>query len=342
MATRETKSKKKKLLKLFNRYKYLILAGLGLIIVIVVIIVICTNCGKSEGSSVKPSRRNPKDTEPVTVVQERTDGSEVVVVNAGHVPELTAGGYVVHGGNDIEPEWILITNQPDASLNTYENQYWTNEGGFIKYTAPGYDSLVGIDLSHYTGDVDWSQIASQGIQFAIIRLGYRGYGNGQLVEDDLCRAYIEGATAAGLKIGCYFVSQAINNAEAVEEAQFCMSIISGYNVELPIYYDMEVIRDDVARTDGLGKDQFTANAMAFCSTIEAQAEPKYRAGIYANQLWYTDNLDLVQVEQYDIWFAKYRDVPDYPYKFDMWQYTETGSLIGVNAAIDLNVRPVKN
>lgn len=346
--------------RFIRRYGKLILAGLVFIAVVVAVILIVSNCSKKKSS--EPKNGGTVSESQTAVPQDANAGgvpagegipagevpagegapvAELIEVNGfSHVPELQPEGWYVHGGNEREPEWFHLKNQEGAALNTYESRFWSVDGnGIYTYTDPAYTSTMGVDLSGYTGEVDWNQMAQFGVKFAIIRVGYRGYGTGALVEDEMARANVQAATDAGIQVGLYFVSQAISDAEAVEEAQFCLNIASEFNVTMPIYYDMEEVLNDVARTDNLDQAQYTSNAVNFCNTIEAAGR---RAGIYANQVWFTEKLDLVQVENFDIWFAKYTGLPDYPYKFDMWQYSETGTVPGVNGPIDLNVRMVRN
>jgi len=241
----------------------------------------------------------------------------------------------VTGGNEEEGDFIEINYYPDAKMNSYKDEYWGyDDYGYKTYTEPGHSYMVGVDLSGYVTDVDWAAVKATGVDYVIIRLGYRGYGTGVLVLDDMFDSHIRGALGAGLKVSVYFFSQALNEEEAIEEANFCLGYISAYEISMPVYFDTEKIKNDTARTDDMTKDDYTKACVAFCETIKAAG---YTPGVYANQVWFTSMLDLKQVEDYNIWFAKYREVPDYPYKFDCWQYSESGIIEGVDGAIDLNV-----
>ncbi len=201
-----------------------------------------------------------------------------------------------------------------------------------------HEKIYGIDVSYYQQTIDWNKVKAAGIEYAIIRVGYRGYGNGRLVLDDNFSTYIKGAKAAGLDVGVYFYTQAINTAEAKEEAEFVLKYIKNYDLELPVYYDIEGVDYDVGRLDAanLSKSEKTALCRAFAQTIENAG---YEAGIYANMSWLTYQIDGEALgKTYPIWLAHYTTNTDYTGEFNMWQYTGTGSVNGVGSAyVDMNV-----
>ena len=168
-----------------------------------------------------------------------------------------------------------------------------------------------------------------------IRIGYRGYGSsGVLKLDNMFYQNIKGAQKAGLDVGVYFFAQAINEQEALEEAQFVLDALKGYELQLPVVYDPEHIRDDDARTDNVSGEQFTKNTIAFCNAIkEAGFEPM----IYSNMVWEAFYFDMIQLQDYPIWYADYELVPQTPYDFTFWQYSEKGSVDGIEGIVDLNV-----
>ena len=231
------------------------------------------------------------------------------------------------------------TTEEIDTVNHLKDDMWKNDTGYMRYADKNYTSVPGIDVSEWNGDIDWEKVKAAGIKFAIIRLGYRGYESGRLVLDMNFYDYIEGALAAGLEVGVYFFSQAVDEEEAREEAKFVLKNISGYNVTLPIYFDTEEVESGEARTDDLVTAHYTAHAAAFCDAIRAAG---YEAGVYASQRWINKSLDIERLECYNIWFAKYADAPNTPYRFDMWQYTESGSVDGIETAVDLNVRVFEN
>lgn len=231
----------------------------------------------------------------------------------------------------------LLENVP---RNTYDfSKLHTDEQtGFKTYEDEenGVTSRIGIDVSEFQGeDIDWKQVRESGIEFVIIRLGYRAYGEtGEMVLDDMFDRNMQGALDAGLDVGVYFFSQAITPGEAVEEAEFVLEHVRGYEIDGPIVYDTEEIKGDTARTDNNTRQEFTNYCKVFCDTIE---QAGYDPMIYANMKWMAFTLDMEQLADYDFWYADYHDVPQCPYEYEIWQYSETGAVPGINANVDLNV-----
>ncbi len=195
---------------------------------------------------------------------------------------------------------------------------------------------VGIDVSKYQRDIDWKKVKETGVEFAIIRVGYRGYGSGALVEDSYFAKNIKNATKAGLKVGVYIFSQAINTKEAVEEASMCIDAVKGYKLAYPIFFDTEYSTSrKTGRADHLTKSQRTKIAKAFCETVENAG---YQAGIYASASWFTGQLNYSDISKYDIWVAHYGvDKPKFDHHYDIWQYTGSGTCAGVPGAVDMNI-----
>lgn len=206
-----------------------------------------------------------------------------------------------------------------------------NTGGS---SGGGTNWVKGVDVSKYQGNIDWNKVKASGIEFAIIRVGYRGYGTGVLVEDSTFRQNIKGATAAGLKVGLYFYSQAINETEAVEEASMVISLCQGYNISYPIYFDTEKVAGDTGRADNISRAQRTANAVAFCETIRNSG---YKAGVYSYASWFYNQLNMASLSPYSIWIAQYRDQLSFDYNYDIWQYSSTGTVPGIPKPTDMNV-----
>ena len=231
----------------------------------------------------------------------------------------------------------LLENVP---RNTYDfsNLHTDEKTGFKTYEDEenGVDSRIGIDVSEFQGeDIDWKQVRGSGIEFAIIRLGYRAYGEtGELVLDDMFDRNVQGALDAGLDVGVYFFSQAVTPGEAVEEAEFVLEHIRGYEIDGPVVYDTEEIKGDTARTDNNTRQEFTNYCKVFCDTIKHSG---YDPMIYANMKWMAFTLDMEQLTDYSFWYADYHDVPQCPYDYEIWQYSETGAVPGINANVDLNV-----
>ena len=210
--------------------------------------------------------------------------------------------------------------------------------GFKKYNDEknGITSKMGIDVSEFQGgDIDWKQVKDSGIEFVIVRIGYRAYGeSGELVKDDMFEQNIEGALDAGLEAGVYFFSQAITPGEAVEEAEFVLDLMRPYKITGPVVYDTEEIKGDTARTDGNTRQEFTNYCKVFCDTVEHAG---YDSMIYANMKWMAFTLDMEELTDYDFWYADYHELPQNPYDYTIWQYSETGAVPGINANVDLNI-----
>lgn len=195
------------------------------------------------------------------------------------------------------------------------------------------NSSVGIDVSKWNKDIDWTKVKAAGVDFAIIRAGYRGSGTGSLVVDPYFETNIKGATDAGLKTGVYFFTQAVNEVEAVEEASMVIELLKEYDIQYPVFIDTEGAGGN-GRADGLDVETRTAVCEAFCSTIESEG---YTAGVYASRNWYNNKLETERLEKYFIWLAEYRSEPLYEGSYQMWQYTSKGSIDGIEGNVDMNV-----
>lgn len=195
----------------------------------------------------------------------------------------------------------------------------------------------GIDVSKWNKEIDWEKAKAAGVEFAIIRCGYRGSVTGTLVEDPYFYRNIEGARAAGVKVGLYFFTQATNAVEAVEEASMVLCLNNGQPLDYPIFIDTEGAGGN-GRADGLDTATRTAVCEAFCETI---ASAGYRAGIYASRNWYYNNLDMTRLDSNVIWLAEYREYPKYTGKYEMWQYTSSGSIDGIEGRVDFNLSFMK-
>lgn len=194
------------------------------------------------------------------------------------------------------------------------------------------EESVGIDVSKWQAKIDWEAVANAGIDFAIIRCGYRGSATGVIVEDPTFKANIEGAIAHGIRVGVYFFTQAITEAEAVEEASTAIALVSGYKLQFPIYIDTEEATN--GRANRLGRAQRTAIVKAFCETVRNSG---YKPGIYASKAWFNDNLDISKLSSYHIWVAQYNTECNYGGRYDMWQYTDKGSIPGIKGKVDMNI-----
>ena len=191
--------------------------------------------------------------------------------------------------------------------------------------------VLGIDVSKWNGVVDWNAVKAAGVEFVIIRVGYRGSSAGALIDDAMFTTNIQGAKAAGLKVGVYFVTQAINDVEAVYEASMVLDRIKGYSLDMPVFLDVE---PSGGRGDTIDKATRTAVITAFCETIRNAG---YTAGIYANKTWLNSKMDTTAFGNYVIWVAHYSSVCGYTGRYTCWQYTDKGTLPGINGSVDLNL-----
>lgn len=242
-------------------------------------------------------------------------------------------------GENIYPYFDVGMNQRylilDKSLK--QNNYtWENEEGVMSKTAPkNHKMCYGIDISKHNGKIDFKKVKEAGFEFAFIRIAYRGYGKaGNLKEDEMYKQNLKNAKEAGLKIGAYVFSQATNEKEAVEEAGFAIDLLKDYSIDLPLVYDPETIKGDAARTDNVAGEQFTKNAIAFCEEIKKSG---LKPAIYSNLVWEDYYYDLSKLQDYDIWYADYSKIPQTPYNFKYWQFSEVGIVDGVKGLVDLNV-----
>ena len=195
------------------------------------------------------------------------------------------------------------------------------------------DSYKGVDVSAFQGNIDWKQVKKSGIDFAMIRLGYRGYGTGKLVEDEYARQNLKNAADAGLAVGAYFYSQALNIEEVNEEILFMLEVLSDCHLDMPLVLDWEIPTAD-ARTANMDARTLTDMQLHFCEKV---TELGYEPMIYFN--WYQSShlYYLSELEDYGFWLALYQDRMTYPWKVEMWQYTDQGRVPGIYGNVDINV-----
>ncbi|MEF2836181.1 MAG: glycoside hydrolase family 25 protein [Oscillospiraceae bacterium] len=230
--------------------------------------------------------------------------------------------------SDEEPENPTIP--PDRNpYDQFDFQY--DRHNYLK--LQNLHSYAGVDVSAYQGKIDWKKVKASGIDFAIIRLGYRGYESGKLVEDDYAKTNLKGATEAGLKVGAYFFSQALSIKETDEEIKFILKILGDTKLEMPLVLDWE-IPANTARTRNMDATTLTDIQRHFCGQVRDKG---YQPMIYFNwhqseKLYY-----LSELEEYPFWLALYQDRMTYPWKIEMWQYTDKGKVPGIQGNVDLNV-----
>ena len=240
---------------------------------------------------------------------------------------------VFFGKNGIN---FMPINESLPKNNLDKNSFKQDEEeGFIYFNEKnGKKAKKGIDVSTFQKEINWKKVKESGIDFAIIRCGFRGYHQGKLVEDSMFRKNIEGALNNDIDVGVYFFSQAVSEMEAREEAEFVYELIKEYNITYPVIFDMEEIADDNYRTEDLIQEERTNIALSFCEQIEKYG---YTPMIYGNIYWLLENYDIEKIMKYDIWFAQYQKNLYFPYEIDMWQYTHKGRVDGIEGDVDFNL-----
>ena len=256
------------------------------------------------------------------------DGSSVIAVLKSFYPD-----YIVVAANN---RYNFVEIDDSLAKNEYkvENLSVDETTGRYSYSDGQTVSRFGIDVSSRQGDIDWDEVAADGVEFVFVRAMYRGYGTGKLMVDEKCVENIEGAQAAGLDVGVYVFSQAINEAEVVEEAATVLNILDGYELQLPVVFDVEKVAAKDARTNILSVDERTNLTKVFLNTIEGAG---YDTMIYHNTEMGAMLLDLKQLTDYKKWFAGYNQEFYWPYEFDLWQYTESGHVNGIEGSVDMDI-----
>lgn len=245
----------------------------------------------------------------------------------------TDGKHTLIQGEDGKEEWVLIS--PYLPKHEYDFTKLVCQENLMKYYQEGkLVSFVGADISKYQDYVDFVKLKKAGIDFVMLRAGARGYGNGQLVVDEYFADNLRRAADAGLEIGVYFFSQAITKEEAVEEANMVLEHIRDYEISYPVAFDMEYIENDASRIDNLSKSEKTEIAAAFLETVKNAG---YKPMLYGDKEWLLKQIDLSKLTAYDVWLSQQSDIPDYPYKFAMWQYTREASIDGIAGYANLNI-----
>lgn len=221
--------------------------------------------------------------------------------------------------------------EPVLALNPYDESDFYYDGDYL--TCVTAESTLGVDVSSHQGKIDWQRVKAAGISFAMIRVGYRGYESGLITADELAQENYQGAKAAGLKVGAYFFSQAVSEEEALEEAEFVLDQVATWDVQLPLVFDWEYV-SDTARTAAVDGALLTRCTHAFAERIR---QAGYRPMLYFNPHLAQDYLDLEQLAEYPFWLALYSDRMTFPYRIQMWQYTQEGTVPGIKGKVDVNL-----
>lgn len=221
----------------------------------------------------------------------------------------------------------------NAEENTFSADAFSyDENGYIRYNSP--DAQYGIDVSSHQGVIDWAAVKEAGIDFAIIRAGYRGITQGTLFTDEYFEANIEGALEAGIEVGAYIFSQAASEEEAIEEAEYILDLIGGREIQYPVVFDWESVNSEGSRTTYIDRENLSKYACAFCDTIKNAG---YTPAIYFNRQVGYLGYDFDEICEYALWLAEYADYPSFYYSFDMWQYSSSGSVPGIEGNVDLDI-----
>lgn len=275
--------------------------------------------------------------EAMNIIEEAEPSDSVVPIGI----EAESGKILIYESS-IGYAWIPVLSE--LPQHTYrKSNFFVDERGRMYYTDRGEDSsYFGIDVSSYQGDIDWQLVKEDGVEFAFLRIGYRGYGEeGRLCIDEKFLQNYEGAHDAGIDLGIYFFSQAVTTEEAAEEAAFLLEALDGRTLEYPIVYDWETVvtgdEDAPSRTEDVMPQTLTLSAISFCEAIE---DAGYNAMIYTNKKQAVMKYDLRKLSAYPVWLAYYDTNLNYCYDFDVWQYG-TGSVDGIEGEVDLNIAMIK-
>lgn len=295
---------------------YIAVGSMGAMILILIIFSVFGTRAETSVPTAKPENTTAPVAEPSAVVDE--------------TPMLSTG--IVNENGD---EVVIPDIYDGLDLNSLDSDKFSKTAnGFLYYTDASVTSYAGIDVSEHQFSIDWAAVAASGVDFAMIRVGYRGYTEGTVALDPYFTENIEGALAAGIKVGVYFFSQARNTEEALEEADFVLSAIEGYDITYPVAFDWEEIISETARTNDVTPEELTDCAIAFCDRI---AMAGYMPLIYFNQMAGYMQFTLTDLNHYDFWLAEYNSTPNFLFSFHMWQYSSTGTVDGIETAVDLNI-----
>ena len=248
-------------------------------------------------------------------------------------PEATDGRHTLVVNRDGKEEWVLIT--PYLPKNDYDYTNLVSQSGRMAYYNDGkVTSYLGICVDKYDDYIDFNALRDDGIDFVMLRVGVRGYGTGVITLDEYYADNLSRATQAGLDIGLYFSSQAITKEEAAEEAVALVSAIADYNITYPLVLDVGFVLNDTSRIESLSKTEKTDIIRTFADAIKASG---YTPAIHADKEFLIKEIDLSKFSDVDIWLKNYGDLPDYPYAFTMWEYTNSAHVGGVNGSSDLTI-----
>lgn len=231
-------------------------------------------------------------------------------------------------------EFIAISNVLKKHTLISENFKKLENGEMVYEQNETVLSHKGIDVSKYQGNIDWKSVKEDGVEYAFIRLGLRGYASGEIVPDNYYEQNMRGAAEAGVDVGVYFFTQAITVEEAKEEAAYVIEQLEDYEIKCPVVFDVEMITNGNGRANTLSKEERTDICIAFCEAIK---EAGYIPMIYGNIKCFTKMVDMERLEVYEKWYAFYDQYMYFPYEVSVWQYTESGTVKGIEGKVDMNI-----
>lgn len=272
------------------------------------------------------------------------DHTEVIVETPSPAPTATPepteeqlatdGKHIEISYRDGTSQWVEINN--DIPFHEYDFMRLKAQNGKMAYYEQNkIVSRLGIELSEESGTVNFETLKAEGIDYVMIKVGERGYESGRLVLDEKFFIYMDGARQAGLDIGVYFCSQAVTASEAADEAAFVMDNIKNYTVTYPIVFRMDTITNDTARTDILNTRQKTDIVKSFLTTVE---QGGYFSAVYGDkEFLLTQVIPEEILPEYDVWLTDFKPVPDYPYRFKLWEYAGDETLQGVEKKVNYTI-----
>lgn len=288
----------------------------------------------SETGGAKEAENAPS-ANPYTEKAEREKEAERQKEEAEQNDPATDGRHTLITNRDGTEEWVLIS--PYLTKNTFDFTKMEDKAGLKRYMENGRKtSYVGVDISKHTGKVSFDRIKAAGVDYVMIRIGSRGYSTGQISLDENFKENIEGAIAAELDVGIYFYSQAVSQDEAIQEVNFVVQNLEPYraHVKYPVAFNMGFVSNDRSRIEGLSREDKTTVTSSFMEGIRASG---YVPMIYGDKEWLIREIDLTKLQDYDIWLSQEEEIPDYPYRYSMWQYNTDGVVNGIDGGADLNI-----
>lgn len=272
---------------------------------------------------------------PYTEKAEREREAEKQKEKEAQNDPATDGKHTLITNRDGTQEWVLIS--PYLTKNTFDFTKMEDKAGLKRYMENGRKtSFVGVDISKHTGKVSFNRIKAAGVDYVMIRLGSRGYSTGQITLDENFKENIEGAIEAELDVGVYFYSQAVSQDEAIQEANFVVQNLEPYraHVKYPVAFNMGFVSNDKSRIEGLSREDKTTVTTSFMEGIKAAG---YVPMIYGDKEWLIKEIDMTKLQDYDVWLSQEEEIPDYPYRYSMWQYNTDGVVNGIDGGADLNI-----